>query len=102
MYITISMKDLLISKKCFICEAADAKTKARIMEHIHKAHKKLPISRYHNRYKTAVIPVMSTVFLLGGYVVYQNISTPTRIDNNIVQTQTTINELVSMINNETF
>ena len=72
------------------------------MKHIHRANKKLPISRYHNRYKTTVIPVMSTVFLLGGYIVYQNISTPTRIDNNIIQTQTTINELVSMINNETF
>jgi len=64
--------------------------------------KKLPIQRYHHRYKTAIIPVMSSVFLLGGYIVYQNISTPTRIDNNIVQTQSTINDLVTMINNETF
>ena len=97
------MTDLIISKKCFICDAADPKTKARIMAHITGAKtKKLPISRYHNRYKTAIIPVMSTVFLLWGYLVYQNVSTPMRVQNDITQTQTTINELVTMIDSQTF
>jgi hypothetical protein len=96
------MTDLIISKKCFVCDAADPKTKARVMAHITGVKKKLPVSRYHSRYKTAVIPVMSTVFLLWGYLVYQNISTPIRVQNDIAQTQTTINELITMIDSETF
>lgn len=94
------MKELKISKACFINNGADIEVKYKIMAHITGKQKISPVKRYTHRYKTIIIPVMSSVFLLGWYLIYQG--TTNTVDKEIVLTQSTINDLVAMIDSETF